>query len=61
MVEFVSNGFGEYESELQSFLERLEAIAPFMSWNEHNAKETLQTGSFESPLKTGRNSLKGLC
>lgn len=48
MVEFVSNGLGEYDSELPShLLKRLETISQFMGWNEHMAAET--ACSFESP------------
>lgn len=48
MVGFVSNGLGEYDSDLPShILKRLQTIAQFMSWNEHMADET--ACSFESP------------
>lgn len=48
MVEFVSNGLGEFDSELpRHLLKRLETIAQFMSWNEHMEDET--ACSFESP------------
>lgn len=43
LIEFVSNGLGEFENELRSILEGLEALAPFMNLTDtvkHIAKET---------------------
>lgn len=43
LIEFVSNGLGEFENELQNILERLEGLAPFMNLTDivkHIAKET---------------------